>query len=236
MNGIAVKAPGSCGELVQGELDGVRFHVSCPIDRYSRATIGPDARGRDIAMLGAKSEAALDAVVGKGRRDSIAHLIRLESELSSGVGMARSTADIGAIATAAALASGRRYTQLQLARLAVAIEPTDATLISGVCAFDHRSGRHFQSLGPAPGLAVSYVETGGSVDTVEFNTRKIVYTKSQKEKLGLAFDMVKAGIKKMDWGLLAAHRTSAAGSIKRFHPNPESSPALRLRKTTRPTV
>lgn len=30
--------PGSCGELVQGIINGINFHITCPINRYSRVT------------------------------------------------------------------------------------------------------------------------------------------------------------------------------------------------------
>ena len=34
-----VRAPGVCGELVQGMLDGVHFMVTCPIDFFARARV-----------------------------------------------------------------------------------------------------------------------------------------------------------------------------------------------------
>ncbi len=34
-----VRAPGSCGELVQGTLNGVNFHITCPVDRFTETTV-----------------------------------------------------------------------------------------------------------------------------------------------------------------------------------------------------
>lgn len=36
---IAVKVPGTCGEIVQGMVDGVSFHISCPVNLYSVARV-----------------------------------------------------------------------------------------------------------------------------------------------------------------------------------------------------
>lgn len=39
-----VKSPGSCGELIQGAIDGQHFLVTCPINRYSYALSGEHLR------------------------------------------------------------------------------------------------------------------------------------------------------------------------------------------------
>jgi L-threonine kinase len=44
MIGIA-KAPASCGELVQGTLNGESFHISCPIDLYSQVRVVLNGKG-----------------------------------------------------------------------------------------------------------------------------------------------------------------------------------------------
>lgn len=35
-----VRAPGTCGEFLQGSIDGQPFLVTCPINRYSYALSG----------------------------------------------------------------------------------------------------------------------------------------------------------------------------------------------------
>jgi L-threonine kinase len=44
--GICISVPGSCGELVQGMTEGVNVHITCPIDRFSRATAKTTNTGR----------------------------------------------------------------------------------------------------------------------------------------------------------------------------------------------
>jgi len=45
--GIA-KAPASCGELVQGTLNGESFHISCPVDLYSRVNVTLNSNGKVV--------------------------------------------------------------------------------------------------------------------------------------------------------------------------------------------
>jgi len=35
MKKIAIKVPGTCGELVQGICEGNNFHVTCPVELFS---------------------------------------------------------------------------------------------------------------------------------------------------------------------------------------------------------
>jgi uncharacterized protein involved in propanediol utilization len=34
-----VRAPGACGELAQGVIEGIHFLVTCPVDFYSRVKV-----------------------------------------------------------------------------------------------------------------------------------------------------------------------------------------------------
>jgi L-threonine kinase len=54
------------------------------------------------------------------------------------------------------------------------------------------------------------VRTGGTVDTVEFNRCKIAYTRSQKAKVRLAYEMAAVGLRRRDWRLVGAAATISA--------------------------
>src|SRR5712692_8205418 len=43
-----IRVPGTCGEFVQGMLDGRHFLVSCPIDLYSTVSVDLLAEGPSI--------------------------------------------------------------------------------------------------------------------------------------------------------------------------------------------
>jgi L-threonine kinase len=166
----SVAVPATCGELVQGTLDGIPCLVSCPIDRYSTAEIRlKPTPGWDMPCDAPKAVAALHAgLVHLGGTTWVGQL-RLFSDLPRGRGYGSSTADIGATLYALGQALGRSVVPEQMARLAVSVEPSDSTVLPGLALFDHRRGRLHEGLGPAPPLTVVVIDPGGEVDTLTFN-------------------------------------------------------------------
>lgn len=166
----SVAVPATCGELVQGSLDGIPCLVSCPIDRYSIAEIRLNPTpGWEVPHDAPKAVAALNAGLAHMRGVTWAGRLRLLSDLPRGRGYGSSTADIGATLYALGKALGRPIVPEQVARLAVSVEPSDSTIFPGLALFDHRGNRLHEGLGPAPPLAVVVIDPGGEVDTLTFN-------------------------------------------------------------------
>ena len=59
----------------------------------------------------------------------------------------------------------------EVARIALSVEPSDSLMFPGLALFDHRSGRVYEDLGPAPPLEVVVLDFGGTVDTLAYNRR-----------------------------------------------------------------
>lgn len=59
--------------------------------------------------------------------------IGLQSVIPYGKGMASSTADISAVCQATAIALGKRLTDMDIAQIALSIEPSDATFLKELC-------------------------------------------------------------------------------------------------------
>lgn len=85
--------------------------------------------------------------------------------------MGSSTADVVAAAGAAARALGHEPDSELLADVALAVEPSDGTMVPGIALFDHVGGRVREPLGPAPPLRVLGLDPGGEVDTVRWHGR-----------------------------------------------------------------
>lgn len=211
--------PGSCGELLQGRLDGRDFHISCPIDLFSRATVRVDD-GLAGNNLMPKARRAAEAASRRAGFHLAGLRVEIESDLEPGKGMASSTADIAATATAIALATGRRIYEKELACLAVEIEPTDGTLFSGIVGFDHKQGGCPTRFGPAPPLKVTFIDTGGTIDTIEFNKSKKRYTSAQLKAIDFAFLMMAAGFRHRDWRLVGMASTLSARVNQEILPKP----------------
>lgn len=220
MRAFSVAVPGSCGELLQGRLDGRDFHISCPVDIFSRAAAFIDGGRPRFDSLKPKARLGVMAALRSAPFQLPDLRVELESDLKPGKGMASSTADIAAAAAAVTLASGRNPGEDELARWAVAIEPTDGTLFRGIVGFDHRRGGSLIRLGTAPALKVSYIDTGGSVDTIEFNRSKKNYTRGQLKAIRLAFEMITAGLKWRDWRLIGMASTLSARVNQDILPKP----------------
>ncbi len=216
MTSLAVAAPAACGELFQGPIEGRTIHVSCPVSVFNLAQVllDDDRPWR----VGEKTRAAIEAVFGEKPKRRFA--VRVTGGAKTGIGMASSTADIAAALTVALKANGRGADQVMVAKAALGVEPTDGTIFSGIAAFDHRSGRYLRLLSRAPRLFITYVDTGGSVDTIRFNRRKLKYTTSQKRRAEKAFCLVEAGLRQGDPAILGAGATLSAELNEEVLPKP----------------
>lgn len=165
------QSPGSCGEFIQGVLGGQRFLVTCPINRYSMAL-------SDVSMPLRYPAASLQHKSICAKKITLDYLscdkeipVYLHSYIAQEKGMASSSADISAVCQAAALACGRSLSWDELALLALRIEPTDVTFYPGTVQFDYLKGRLNYFLGKLPVMTILVYDTGGEVNTVEFNGR-----------------------------------------------------------------
>ena len=165
-----VALPGTCGELVQGTIEGMPFLVSCPIDRFSVVEVLLSDRGgwrapRDTP----KALAAVHAALRHLERPGQGGRLRVRSGLPRSKGYASSTADVAGAIYAVGDAVGVGLDARTVARLALSVEPSDSTMFPGLALMDHRTGRCFEPLGAAPPLSLVILDEGGSVDTRAFN-------------------------------------------------------------------
>jgi L-threonine kinase len=212
MSRAAVSLPGTCGELVQGTLDGTPFLVSCPIGLFSTVEVRLDGEGVLRGPKDApKAMAAVHSALRYLGRPERGGSLRIRSRLPRGKGYASSTADVaGAIAAVAAALDGEIPPEAA-ARLALEIEPSDSTMFPGLALMDHRGGRLFEPLGSAPPLALIVVDEGGTVDTLEFNRR--LDTMALRLLAGRhreALETLKRGLASRDWYAVGQAATLSA--------------------------
>jgi L-threonine kinase len=205
-----VCAPGSCGELVQGTLDGDNFLITCPVDLYTEVTVAPGAPGRSNA--GDKTVAAVSLTWQRLGVVPGPFAVTVRSALPRGKGMASSSADISAACQAAALTAGRRLTADDIADIALAIEPTDGIFYPGIAMFDHVRGRTRRLLGDPPPMSVLIFDAGGRVDTLEFNRRAdlAVLNAAKESEVRRAAELVGLGIARGDCALIGQAATISA--------------------------
>ena len=217
---FVVKSPGACGELIQGQIDGQNFLVTCPIERYSIATAWPKTTTQTHELPNKAQQAV--AVTKEYLRIVRDIDVVLYSELKDGKGMASSSADISAVCLAVALAAGRHLSMQELARLALSIEPSDATFYPGIVQFDHLQGHFLRPLGHFPEAYICIFDQGGVIDTVEFNAREdLISKRAAKEKeIQKALTLLVEGLRKGDMIKIGTAATMSAYANQRILPRP----------------
>lgn len=230
MSVACVALPGTCGELVQGTIDGMPFLVSCPIDRYSVVDVLlSDREGWRAPRNTPKALAAVHAALRHVERQSQGGRLRVRSRLPRSKGYASSTADVAGAIYAAGEALGVRLDARTVARLALGVEPSDSTMFPGLALMDHRTGRCFEPLGAAPPLCLVILDEGGSVDTHAFNAV------DRRQELGAlvvqhreALAVLRHGLRDRDWSAVGHAATLSAQAHQRILPKALLPVALRL--------
>jgi L-threonine kinase len=193
-------APGTCGELVQGSIDGQDFLITCPIDMWSRISVYQGEKNQQNNKFTKAQMAIESALINSKSNNNIYLTFERSSDLPIGKGMGSSTADIAAAYKAASLFLDIDCTEDQIADAALAIEPSDGLMYPGICLFDHREGRWRELLGEPPALDIVILDPGGTVDTLEFNGKENLHilNKKKEPEVTEALHLVKYGIMEKD--------------------------------------
>ena len=215
-------APGTCGELVQGMLGNTHFLITCPINQFSRARVVLRAVGQgdsepEVGGIGhlPKARAAVSKALAELGPDLRAGGIRAEvgiaNPIPAGKGMGSSSADITAAVAAVGIAGGRPFAPEDIGRIALSVEPTDGVMYPGIALFDHRHGSIAESLGPPPPMEAIVIDTGGTVDTLEFNrTDRTALWQKIADRTNEALELVREGIRRGDPQLVGRGATVSA--------------------------
>lgn len=208
-----VRLPGSCGEWVQGSLDGVPCLVSCAIDWYAEVAVTLNgAAGWRFPCDAPKAGAALR--LAAGARGVAGGALRIANPLPRGRGYASSTADVAGAIYAVGQALGRPFDPAEVAALAVQVEPSDSTMFPGPTLLAHRDASFHRALPALPPLAVVALDPGGAVDTLAFNAAD--HTAALRRAAGAhreAFARFESGLSRGD----AAEVAQAATLSARVH-------------------
>ncbi len=213
--GIKVKAPGTCGELVQGTIDGQNFLITCPINVYSEVEVCVDRQsGGSIGQLDIKdkTKAAVSITLAYLQESAAGLTVTAQSGLPIGKGMASSSADIAAACQATARCFAKVLTADEIADIALAIEPTDGIFYPGIVMFDHVSGTIRRLLGAPPAMSLAVFDVGGEVNTQSFNRRQdlAALNAAKEAQVRQAVEWVTEGLRSGDCGLIGRGATLSA--------------------------
>ena len=236
LGAAVVRAPGSCGELVQGIGPNGYFLVSCPVDFYSRVRVevrqgiaGLAENQVHVPEGSGKAGQAVSLTLESLGKTGLAVRVEISNPIPRGKGLGSSSADVVAAIAAAGLALGRELTPEQTACLAVQVEPTDGVMFPGIALFDHREGSVMERLGAPPPLEIVALDFGGEVDTLEFNRvdRRSLW-ESVAGETSEALELVRRGITQGDPALVGRGATISALAGQRVLPKNELSKVIEL--------
>lgn len=162
--------PASCGELIQGLINGSEKLISCPIDWYSTIEVKQgSAHQFDERPL---MRRALKATLKHLQIDEAWHQklsIRFNSTIPVAKGMASSTADIAATAVATARHFEQELSSQALAQICTSLEPSDSTFLHQLSLFDHNRGEIHQQFEWVPDLDVLIFESPTQLNTADYH-------------------------------------------------------------------
>ena len=222
-----VRAPGTCGEFLQGSIDGQSFLVTCPINRYSYAlsnVVHPFSQTYcALQPKSAQARKLVKQLVNSKKNTSICPPVYVRSDIIQGKGMASSSADISVTSMATALAMDYELSFKELEQICLSVEPTDASFYQGVTQFDYIKGTISQPLGMCPPLKILVFDEGGSIDTVSFNKQVDLQNKIlEKESIiRESLELFKHGLITHDIKLIGQAATLSAFGNQRilYKPN-----------------
>ncbi|HEX2988002.1 MAG TPA: GHMP kinase [Chloroflexota bacterium] len=229
MRHAVVLVPCTCGELVQGMVGGEPFLVSCPIDRYSRVRVTLGMAPPSNRLTSAKAVRAAAATLESIGLGGEPFTLEASCPLPPSRGFGTSTADVAGAIVATAAAAGVALSPTEVARLAVAVEPSDSSMFPGLGLLAHRTGRLSESLGPAPSLLMVVLEFHGDVDTLEYNARlNLDRLRSMEPDHLRALDLLREGLRMREPELVGEAATLSARANQPFLPKPELETVIAL--------
>jgi len=208
------RCPASCGELVQGVLDGRDFLITNPINLFAEAHV----RLRDEPELSfpshldfSKSHRAARMIFDAYNPTSRGAEIQIETTIPRGKGMSSSSADLASVAHASAEALGCPLPALRISQVCAQIEPTDALFHRGIVIYDQIRGELIEMLGDPPPIRFCVVDTGGTLETHAFDREKHrAVARKHKREIIRAISLVRTGIARREPRLVAKGATISA--------------------------
>ncbi|HVJ48287.1 GHMP kinase [Desulfitobacterium sp.] len=231
------RCPGTCGEWIQGAKEGTPFLIDCPVDRYveveTRCVRLPQKAGKrgswQLPAHKRKTEKAL-ALLAERFDFKCEGRVNFCSELPVGKGMASSTADLSAVMAAALSSLGISWEPVDLARIALAIEPSDPVMFPGLTEFAHQDGKYIRKIGANVPAQLLVLDWGGTLDTQSFNARSElnVHYRKNEGRIQKALTIFDEGIAHSDLEKLAYAGTISAQCNQEINPKPYAAELLHL--------
>ncbi|MBC1481523.1 GHMP family kinase ATP-binding protein [Listeria seeligeri] len=219
---IKAKCPASCGELLQGWIEGSEKLISYPINWFSEVTLSDklivNKTGNTKAWLAFQQTCEYFGVP-ENERPRVS--LQVKSTIPVAKGMASSTADIAATIGVTASWLQQKITETEIAKLCLRLEPTDSTIFQTLTLFDHLKGTTIRSTEWLPKLGVVVLEPLTILETELFRQESHQNQLLQNEaNLARGFALFEQAIRQQKVDLLGVAATISAESNQAILPKP----------------
>ncbi|MBC1736696.1 propanediol utilization protein [Listeria seeligeri] len=219
---IKAKCPASCGELLQGWIEGSEKLISYPINWFSEVTLSDklivNKTGNTKAWLAFQQTCEYFGVP-ENERPRVS--LQVKSTIPVAKGMASSTADIAATIGVTASWLQQKITETEIAKLCLRLEPTDSTIFQTLTLFDHLKGTTIRSTEWLPKLGVVVLEPLTILETALFRQESHQNQLLQNEaNLARGFALFEQAIRQQKVDLLGVAATISAESNQAILPKP----------------
>ncbi|GAA2460516.1 kinase [Streptomyces pulveraceus] len=205
---------GTFGELLQGVLPGKDgdFLVTLPVAGWAvaRFELHPDSEQLLVWPPRKKKALRLTSMILEEVGGPAGGVLKIDSMLPEGKGLASSSADLVATARAVANALDEPMPPRRIESHLARIEPTDGVLYPSIVAYHHRRVRLRARLGSLPSMAVVSVDEGGEVDTVAFNSIPKPFTTADKRRYARLLEHVTRAVARRDLAEVGRVATASA--------------------------
>ena len=227
-------APATCGELIQGFLNGTDFLVNCPINLSAFASATPNWTGRVTVATPGDFSKSLNSVhalmdqcglLDRGYGVDLAFV----SNIPRGKGLASSTAEVSAALQAVVKVFQMPISPSMLTVLSTTFDSTDGTGMPGITEINQLTGQVIASFPEPPPLRFLIIDTGGEVDSVRFDRIKArEHSRQHENSLGKALSLVRQGLRAGRTDLISAGATISARINNLLMPKPGFEEILKV--------
>ncbi|AGK96215.1 kinase involved in propanediol utilization [Clostridium pasteurianum] len=166
--------PGSVGEIVQGNMRGLDVLASCPINLYTKVRVFEDSCAYRQHGNYKTNKFMINILKAWGYEEFGKILkINVNSHIPIGKGFASSTADLCALYNALLKLFNRKFSERELVKECLRIEPTDSIIFEKMTLFDYKRGTFKKTIGNYMEFYVVIFEGRNKINTIEFNKKTL---------------------------------------------------------------
>ncbi len=211
---VSTKVPATCGELAQGYLGGKDFLINSPISLHAEVSLQLNRIGSICIFSHGNFSKMSSAVSETLRQLNNSHLgaeIQVNGSIPRGKGLASSTAEVAAAIISARTSLGYRSSPKRISEVVTKFDSTDGTYFPGISMLNQVTGEYYQAIGTPPPLAFIICDTGGQIESHEFDRAKARrHASSHPNCLREAIKLIKDGVRLHEPRLIADGATISA--------------------------